>query len=180
MRDENHFVQAEPAGPTADDWVHLEALRCRWIPILADTSVYGEHGAFLDRLLRKRVVGYVTRGRELLVFDHKGMPDVPAQVPAGRVDSHESLEEALLREVEEESGITGVTVVRELADAEEFEHLFGPGAHESHAFHATAELGGPDEWEHPVSGTGMELVSGSLRRLSISHPAITGIAATAR
>ena len=51
IRDENHFVHAMPAGETEDEWVHLGAVRCHWIPVVAGMSVYGEHGAFLDRLL---------------------------------------------------------------------------------------------------------------------------------
>ena len=49
--DENHFVRAVPAGATDDEWVHEGAVRCRWIPMVAGMAVYGEHGAFLDRLL---------------------------------------------------------------------------------------------------------------------------------
>jgi ADP-ribose pyrophosphatase YjhB (NUDIX family) len=165
FRHESHFVHAVPAGPTEDEWEHFieqdeverGLVRCRWVLILAGMSVHGRNrGAFLDALLRKRVVGYVTRGRELLVFDHKGMPEVPTQVPAGRVDAHEDLETALAREVEEETGLTAIRVVAELADADKFERLFGPGAHRSQAFHAIADAGGPNEWEHPVTGTGMD------------------------
>jgi ADP-ribose pyrophosphatase YjhB (NUDIX family) len=161
----SHFVQAEPTGPTQNEWEHFVVeneieqglVRCRWVPILAGMSVWGvNRGAFLDALLRKRVVAYVTRGRELLVFEHKGMPEVPTQVPAGRVDAHEDLETALAREVEEETGLTGIRVVAVLADADDFERLFGPGAHRSQAFHALADAHGPSEWEHPVTGTGMD------------------------
>jgi 8-oxo-dGTP pyrophosphatase MutT (NUDIX family) len=84
------------------------------------------------------------------------MPEVPTQVPAGRIDAHESLEEGVLREVEEETGLTGIRIVGELADADEFERLFGAGAHRSWAFHAVADAPGADEWEHLVSGTGMD------------------------
>jgi ADP-ribose pyrophosphatase YjhB (NUDIX family) len=84
------------------------------------------------------------------------MPEVPTQVPAGRVDAHEDLEEGLRREVEEETGLTEIVIVRTLADGKEFERLFGTGAHESHAFHAVAAPGGPDSWEHAVTGTGMD------------------------
>jgi 8-oxo-dGTP pyrophosphatase MutT (NUDIX family) len=104
--------------------------------------------------MRRRVVAYVTRGRELLVFDHAGT----LQVPAGRVDHDETLEEGLLREVEEETGVTGIEIVRELADASEFESLYGPGRHESHAFHAVSHADTPDLWTHQVTGTGMDAV----------------------
>jgi 8-oxo-dGTP pyrophosphatase MutT (NUDIX family) len=151
VRDENHFLHAVPAGPTADEWTHV-GLRCRWIPLLKGTAVYGQHGAFLDGLLRKRVVAYVTHGRELLVFDHEGT----TQVPAGRIEAHESLEEGLVREVEEETGVTGIRVVRELAGPDELARLHGTGANESHAFHAVTETQTPAEWEHAVGGTGMD------------------------
>jgi ADP-ribose pyrophosphatase YjhB (NUDIX family) len=149
-----HYVEARPAGSTRDTWEHEDVV-CRWLPVSPDVEVWGLRGMFIQALVRKRVVGYVTRGRELLVIDHKGMPDVPTQVPAGRVDSHESLEDGLRREVAEETGVS-VRVARELAGPEEFARLYGPGAHESHAFHAIAEPGGPDEWEHPVTGSGMD------------------------
>jgi 8-oxo-dGTP diphosphatase len=160
----SHFVQATPREPSRETWRHHrpegDIVMCRWLPLPADTEVWGERGAFLHALVRKRVVAYVTRERdgrtELLVFDHKDMPDVPTQVPAGRIDAHESLEEGLRREVEEESGLTAVRIVRELAGPPRFEELYGPGAHESHAFHAVADGETPDEWEHPVTGTGMD------------------------
>jgi ADP-ribose pyrophosphatase YjhB (NUDIX family) len=158
LRDENHFLQAMPASPTPAAWDHEvegDIFRCRWVPLTAETRVYGKHGAFIHALIRKRVVAYVTRGGELLVFDHRDEPDVPTQVPAGRVDPDESLEEGVLREVEEETGVF-VKVVAELADAEEVERLYGAQVHETFAFHAVAELGGPKEWEHHVSGSGMD------------------------
>jgi ADP-ribose pyrophosphatase YjhB (NUDIX family) len=153
-----HYVQLVPTGRLPDSWEHTREdgpVLCRWVPIRVDLEVWGRRGDFIHALVRKRVVGYVTRGRDLLVFDHKGMPHVPTQVPAGRVDSQESLEEGLLREVAEETGVA-VTLVRELAGPEEHVRLFGESAHESHAFHAIAEAGGPEEWEHPVTGTGMD------------------------
>jgi ADP-ribose pyrophosphatase YjhB (NUDIX family) len=150
-----HYVQVVPTGALPETWEH-DGRAFRWVSVRADLALWGRRGDFVHALVRKRVVGYVTRGRELLVFDHEGMPEVPTQVPAGRVDSHENLEEGLHREVEEETGVTEIEIVRTLADAEEFERLYGPGAHESHAYHAIVEPGGPDAWEHPVSGTGMD------------------------
>lgn len=156
VTDQNHFVQAVPDAPTREEWDHASgAIHCRWIPLEKATSVFGEHGAFLQEILRKRVVGYVTRGRELLVFDHVGMPEVPTQVPAGRVNAGESLVEGLQREVKEETGLF-VDVVREIAGPEEFVRLYGPGVHETHAFHAVAPPGGPAEWEHRVAGSGID------------------------
>jgi 8-oxo-dGTP diphosphatase len=153
------FVHARPETELPEQWNH-DGLLVRWEPVRADVPLRKAHAALAHALVRKRVVAYVTRERhgrhELLVFDHQGMPEVPTQVPAGRIDAHESLEEGVLREVEEETGLTGIRIVDELADVDEFERLFGPGAHRSWAFHAVAEAAGPDEWERLVSGTGMD------------------------
>jgi ADP-ribose pyrophosphatase YjhB (NUDIX family) len=153
------FVQATPAVKSPDEWRHGD-LAVRWLPVSADLPLAAPLGERLAQLVRKRVVAYVTRKRggrtELLVFDEEDAPDVPTQVPAGRIDPHESLEEGLHREVEEETGLTGIQLVAELADPRKFERLYRPGAHESHAFHAVAEAGGPNAWEHHVTGTGRD------------------------
>jgi ADP-ribose pyrophosphatase YjhB (NUDIX family) len=156
---ESRFLQAVPTASTADEWEH-DGVRVHWELVRADAPLWPPHGELVDRLVRKRVVAYVTRERmgrtELLVFDHQGMPDVPTQVPAGRIDAHESLEEGLRREVEEETGITGVRILTQLADADEFERVYGAGAHRSWALHAVADAEGAHEWEHPVTGSGMD------------------------
>jgi ADP-ribose pyrophosphatase YjhB (NUDIX family) len=161
FRHESHFVHAVPARPTEDEWEHFIEedevergfVRCRWIPILAGMTVHGRNrGAFLDALLRKRVVAFVTRGTELLVFDYEGL----TELPGGRIDAHESLEEGIVREVEEETGLADVRVVEELADARAFEQLYGRGVHETYVFHLVTEAETPDAWEHHVTGTGMD------------------------
>jgi 8-oxo-dGTP pyrophosphatase MutT (NUDIX family) len=152
VRDENHFVHAVPAGPTQDEWIYGGVFRCRWVRVRGDTPVFGEHGALLRLLVRTRVVAYVTRGRQLLVFDHEGI----TQVPAGRIDAHESLATGLAREVEEETGLSGVRIVRELAGPDEIARLYDVGGQPNHAFHAVTDVGTPEAWEHEVTGTGMD------------------------
>jgi ADP-ribose pyrophosphatase YjhB (NUDIX family) len=76
-------------------------------------------------------------------------------VPAGRVDFDETLEEGLVREIVEETGVAA-EVVSKLADGDEFERLVGRWPHESHAFHAVPVAKTPDEWTHHVTGTGMD------------------------
>lgn len=153
-----HYVQLRVTDGLPETWVHLrddgETVTCRWVEVHAPPELWGLRGDFVHALVRKRVVGYVTRGRHLLVFEHAGV----MQVPAGRVDPDETLEEGLVREVEEETGVTGIEIVSELADAAEFRRLYGPGRHESHAFHATADADTPDTWTHEVTGSGMDNV----------------------
>lgn len=150
-----HYVQLKPTKVLPESWEHIREdgpVHCRWIPVRADAHVWGLRGDFIHALVRKRVVGYVTRGRELLVFEHGGV----LQVPAGRIDHDETLEEGLVREVEEETGVTGLRSVRELADANEVDRLYGTRVHRSWAFHAVVDEGGPDAWDHHVTGTGMD------------------------
>jgi 8-oxo-dGTP pyrophosphatase MutT (NUDIX family) len=103
-----------------------------------------------------RVVAYVTRDRdgrrELLVFDHRDHPTAGTQVPAGRLEQGEELEPALLRELEEETGLRDARIVRKLGE-------FPPGglphgrAYTNHAYELAAP-GAPDAWEHVVVGDG--------------------------
>ena len=59
----------------------------------------------------EKVTAFVTResdhGMELLLFKH---PFAGIQIPAGTVESGESLEKAVLREVQEETGLTDVQI----------------------------------------------------------------------
>jgi len=157
----SHFVHARPVERLPDEWQHeitthgegTARVRCYWLPIGSEARVWGRRGHFLAALVRKRVVAYVTRERELLVFEHAGM----TQLPAGRIDAHESLEEGLLRELEEETGLTAVRIVRELAGPGEHAGLFGQGAHENHAFWAVSDSDTLDAWTHSVTGAGSDL-----------------------
>jgi 8-oxo-dGTP pyrophosphatase MutT (NUDIX family) len=98
------------------------------------------------------VVAYVVRERgghrELLVFVQEGAEGF-LQVPAGRGDPGEAVEECLRRELLEEAGIERYRVVRELPIAE-------PGfrsPYDHRAFLVEAD-GLPDSWEHVVTGDG--------------------------
>jgi ADP-ribose pyrophosphatase YjhB (NUDIX family) len=101
-------------------------------------------------LTRLRVVAYVTRGPELLVFDHADLPEAGTQVPAGRLDPGEPLETGLARELDEEVGIRA-RVLRELGQVTRRQ---GDGkVYESHYFQL--ETDDPrDAWEHVVRGDG--------------------------
>lgn len=103
-----------------------------------------------------RVLAYVTRERdgrrELLVFEHRDDPGSGLQVPAGRLELGEDLEAGLLRELEEEAGLTDARIRRKLG-------TFAPGtlphgtSYTNHAFEVEAP-GAPDAWEHEVFGDG--------------------------
>ena len=113
-------------------------------------------GPFAAALVRERVVAYVTReragGTELLTIEAEGYPEDGVQVPAGRLDNGEALEEGLIRELAEETGFTGVRIVRELPD---FECSY-PTYNHNHAFHLVAVEETPESWRHEVHGGGVD------------------------
>jgi len=103
--------------------------------------------------MRHKVLAYITRERdgrrELLVFTHRDDPEAGVQVPAGTVEPGEPIEDALFREIREESGLTDAQLVRQLAEHEEVEW-----DNNRHVFHLIAPNGAPDRWAHIVHGQG--------------------------
>ena len=112
--------------------------------------------------VRQRVACYVTRtterGEELLVFDHRDdEPDNPSgtQVPAGGMLRFESIVDAAARETEEETGLVDTTFVGQVGMVEL--GLDEPGGPSVTTYvHLTAPNDGPDDWEHTVTGDGMD------------------------
>lgn len=69
----------------------------------------------------EKVTAFILRDtgddRELLIFKH---PTAGLQVPAGTIEPGESPEQAVIREVYEETGLRSATIVRKLAETHQF------------------------------------------------------------
>ncbi|MEV4876608.1 NUDIX hydrolase [Streptomyces cyaneofuscatus] len=107
---------------------------------------------------RIRVAAYVIRRHPspaLLVFDHLDAPGAGTQVPAGGVGAGEAPVRAVLREVAEETGLTGSTVVRRLA-VEDRRHPVTGQPRRTTFFLLDAPPDAPEAWEHRVGGDGTD------------------------
>ncbi|WP_405743885.1 NUDIX domain-containing protein [Streptomyces sp. NBC_01525] len=107
-------------------------------------------------LPRIRVAAGVVRHRvvpELVAFDHVGMAEAGTQAPAGGVEAGEAPERAVLREVAEETGLSGATVVRRIT-VEDEPHPDTAQPRRTTFFLLRAPDGAPDAWEHRVRGDG--------------------------
>jgi len=103
--------------------------------------------------LRERVVCYVTRGGDLLVFDHDPEEGAGVQVPAGGVEPGEHPADAARREVTEETGLTDLSGPRYLGS-----RAWVVGAREQnlaqmrHYFHLEAADAPDSPWRHFAEG----------------------------
>lgn len=97
----------------------------------------------------RKVIAYVTRQRhgrtELLVFTHRHQPEAGVQVPAGTVEDGEDVAVAVVRELEEESGLSGLAM-RGPIDVYWWDTPSGKYRMHRHVFHFTATDAVADEW----------------------------------
>lgn len=81
----------------------------------------------------------------MLVFDHRVFPDAGTQVIAGSIDAGELPEVAVIREVEEESGLMGCRIVSKLA-VYDWKHPTSHNTHERHVYHLAAPPETQEKW----------------------------------
>ena len=100
-----------------------------------------------------KVLAYITRdteqGRQLLVFHHVHHPEAGIQVPGGTVEEGEPVLASLWREVEEETGITNLRLVGQIAKAP-FYAEWRDEWQERNVFHLEAAAELPHSWTHVV------------------------------
>lgn len=105
----------------------------------------------LDRVAK--VLCYVVRDGQLLVFRHRDYPEAGVQVPAGTLHEGEDPAVGALRETEEETGHSGFRIVRTLGRYEhEFRDRFGGferhEIHVRHVFLLEPPPSMPERWSH--------------------------------
>jgi 8-oxo-dGTP pyrophosphatase MutT (NUDIX family) len=109
-----------------------------------------------DKELVVKVAGFiiqpsVTGMNEVLGF--LSVPGVPYRFVGGNVDYGEDIEEALLREIVEESGLNNLRIVRKLGIQNYYKEYIDANV-ERHDFLLVTSNTLPESWEHRVTGGG--------------------------
>lgn len=88
---------------------------------------------------------------KLLICSIASKPHVEARVPGGNIEPNENIREALFRELEEESGLKELKIIRKLGVDKYYKDYISSNV-ERHDYLLLAPTETPDNWEH--SGTG--------------------------
>ena len=97
----------------------------------------------------EKAFAYITNRDRLLVFEHADFPEAGLQVPAGTILREELPENAVVREAQEETGLTAFTQVVFLGISEFDARPFGkPEVHRRHFFHLPVQGTFPERWRH--------------------------------
>lgn len=99
------------------------------------------------------IIRQAKQGPQLLVFAHEAFPEVPVQIPGGTIEKDESPEAALHREIEEESGLNNLSLIRKLGVGYYFWETANDKV-EGHCYLLQAPDDVPDSWRHVVRGNG--------------------------
>lgn len=104
---------------------------------------------------KRKAFGYITRQHagmtQALVFTHRDDPEAGIQIPKGTVEAGERPEEAVVREMVEETGLRALTLLGAVAR----DHHTSPDGDESERlFYWLRAENAPDAWEHVVASDG--------------------------
>ncbi|WP_214109241.1 NUDIX hydrolase [Acrocarpospora catenulata] len=101
-----------------------------------------------DKTVRDKALCYIVQDGQLLVFRHLdySYEEVGIQVPAGTVNPGEDPASAALREAQEETGLTQLTIVRKLGTVDYDITPYRPEIQRRHIFQLALHQDTPQRW----------------------------------
>ena len=101
---------------------------------------------------RRRVYAYITCDKGVLILEHPEHPDAGLQVPGGTVETGETPEEAVIREVYEETNLSDVSIKAQLGYREfDMSPYDMQEMQEAWFYHLHCHQAAEDEWFHEES-----------------------------
>ena len=102
-----------------------------------------------------KVFAYITNQDCLLVFSHPDFPAAGIQVPAGTVELDETLQEAVIREAYEETGLAKLKLIGYLGSCiYDMSPWRGRRSQHRHFFHLELNGESPSLWQHDETSGG--------------------------
>lgn len=99
--------------------------------------------------VKLKAFAYITNRDRLLVFRHPLAPEAGIQVPAGSVRAGESSADAVMREANKETGLSGLELVCSLGERLRDMTDFGRNeVHHRQFFHVRCNGAPPESWQH--------------------------------
>lgn len=97
--------------------------------------------------IKKKVLAYILNDKKLLIFDEPEFPEIGFQVPGGTVEAEEDIFSAVIRESQEETGISTFELISYLGQKDFFVEKYNLQLNR-HFFLLKTNEKKDETWEH--------------------------------
>ncbi len=99
-------------------------------------------------IVRQKAYAFITKGLELLVFKQPDFPEGGIQLPGGTMEPGEAPAEAVMREAQEETGLSNLVLGDFLGETEFDRRIYGKEVIDHRYFYHLICPEAPERWAH--------------------------------